>query len=218
MEAVRFRTSDGLTLEGVIRRAEPPIRGTAVLCHPHPRHGGSKDHPILWAIRNDLAAKRGLTVLAFNFRGVMGSEGTYGGGEAEMVDVIAAVERARAEAEGPTILVGWSFGAWVALSHALTDRRIAALVLVGFPFSSRATGTNRPLPELGDLERLDIPVLLASGDADPFCPLPDLRNMAGWIPRSEVLVMEGTDHYFGRRERELAEAVGQFVDRALSPQ
>jgi alpha/beta superfamily hydrolase len=218
MEAVRFRTHDGLTLEGAIREADPPVRGTAVLCHPHPRHGGSKDHPILWAIRNELAAKRGLTVLIFNFRGVMGSEGSYGGGEGELADVTAAVDRVRQEARGPTVLVGWSFGAWVALHHALADRRLAALAMVGFPFASPATESKRPLPALGELERLDVPVFLAAGDADPFCPVPDLRNLAGWIPRAETLVMEGTDHYFGRRERELAEAIGRFVDRALAAQ
>jgi alpha/beta superfamily hydrolase len=214
MESVRFRTADGLALDGVIRTAEPQARGTAVLCHPHPRHGGSKDHPILWAVRNDLAAHRGLTVLVFNFRGVMGSEGTYGGGEAELADVAAAVDRVRREAEGPTVLVGWSFGAWVALRHALVDRRIAALALVAFPFSSQATGTNRPLPVLGDLERLDIPVLLVAGDADPFCPVADMRNLAGWIPHAETVVIEGTDHFFSRRERELAEEIGRFVDSA----
>ena len=218
MEAVRFRTHDGVTLEGSIREGDPPVRGTAVLCHPHPKHGGSKDHPILWALRNDLAAKRRLTVLAFNFRGVMGSEGTYGGGEAELADVAAAVERVRREAEGSTVLVGWSFGAWVALWQALTDRRIALVALVGFPFSSRATGTNRPLPVLGELEHLDVPVLLVAGDADPFCPVPDLRNLAGWIPRAELVVMNGTDHYFSRREGELAEVIGGFVDRALAAQ
>ena len=50
-------------------------RGVAVLCHPHPRHGGSKDHPLLWAIRNDLAASRGVAVLGFNFRGRDGVAG-----------------------------------------------------------------------------------------------------------------------------------------------
>jgi alpha/beta superfamily hydrolase len=218
METVRFTTEDGLALEGAIRRGEPSPRGSAVLCHPHPKHGGSKDHPVLWAIRNDLAARRALTALVFNFRGVMGSEGSYGGGDLELADVGAAVDRVREEAEGPTALVGWSFGAWVALRHALTDRRIAVLALVAFPFTSRATDTLRPLPELGQLEALDIPILLAAGDADPFCPIPEMRNLAGWLPRGETLVVEGTDHHFGRRERELAEAIGAFVDRALGPQ
>ena len=217
MTSVRFTTADGLSLEGEIRPADGDPRGTAVLCHPHPRHGGSKDHPILWAIRNDLAARRGLTVLTFNFRGIMGSEGTYGGGEAELQDVAAAVEAIRREEDGPTVLVGWSFGAWVALRHAVTDPRIAAAALIGVPLGA-AVSSRRPLPWLGELEGLRVPVLLIAGDGDPYCPLTDLRNLAGWIPRAETVVVEGADHFFGRRERELAERVGSWVDGALGGQ
>lgn len=211
MNQVRFRTADGLELEGEIRPADGVPRGTAVLCHAHPRHGGSKDHPILWAVRNDLAAKRGLTVLAFNFRGIMGSEGTYGGGEAELLDAAAAVDRVRQEAPGPTVMVGWSFGAWVALRHAISDRRVVALALLGLPLGPEGRSERRPLPSLGELESLPIPVLFVTGDGDEYCPLPELRNLAGWIPRGEVVVVEGADHFLGRREREVAELVGEWV-------
>jgi alpha/beta superfamily hydrolase len=213
---VRFRTADGLELEGEIRPAEGVPRGTAVLCHAHPRHGGSKDHPILWAVRNDLAVRRGLTVLAFNFRGIMGSEGTYGGGEAELLDAAAAVERIREEAPGPTVLVGWSFGAWVALRHAITDPRVVALALLGLPVGPEVRSERRPLPSLGDLESLAAPILFVAGDGDEYCPIPALGNLAGWIPRGEVVVIEGTDHFFARREREVAELVGDWVDRQMS--
>jgi alpha/beta superfamily hydrolase len=214
---LRFTTADGLSLEGEVREADATPRGTAVLCHPHPEHGGSKDHPILWAIRNDLAARRGLTVLVFNFRGVMGSEGAYGGGEAELADVAAAVDRVREESEGPTVLVGWSFGAWIALRHALADPRVAAVVLVAFPVGSKATSTKRPLPELGNLQKLTIPVLFVAGDGDAICPLDGMRNLAGWIPGAETLVIEGADHFFGGRERELATETGEWVEGVLSP-
>jgi alpha/beta superfamily hydrolase len=215
--AIRFRTADGHLLEGEIRAADGTPRGTAVVCHAHPRHGGSKDHPVLWAIRNDLAAKRGLTTLVFNFRGIMGSEGTYGGGEAELADVAAAVDRIREEAEGPTVLAGWSFGAWVSLRHAVTDRRVAALALVGLPLA-QATSPTRPLPTLGELEALSIPVLLAAGDSDSFSPVPAMRELAGWISRADTLVLEGTDHFFGRRERELADRIGEWVTGSLGAQ
>ena len=218
VSGVRFTTADGISLEGELRVADGQPRGTAVLCHPHPEHGGSKDHPILWAIRNDLAAHRALTVLAFNFRGVMGSEGTYGGGEAELLDVSAAVDTVREASSGPTILIGWSFGAWIALRHALTDERVSALVLVAFPIGSRATSTKRPMPELGHLERLAIPTLLVAGDSDSICPVDAMRGLAGWIPRAETLVIESTDHFFGRRERELASSIGDWVDRSLAGQ
>ena len=213
MAGIRFDTEDGLSLEGELREAEGAPRGTAVLCHPHPRYGGSKDHPVLWALRNDLAARRALTVLGFNFRGVMGSEGDYGGGDDEVRDVAAAVDRIRAHAPGPTLLAGWSFGAWVALSHALGDDRIAALCLLAIPLGE-AEG-RRPLPTLGDLERLEIPVLLVAGGRDPICPTAELRNLAGWIPRAETLIVEDADHFFRRRERDMAARVGEWVDRSL---
>lgn len=215
MNQVHFRTADGLELEGELRPADGTPRGTAVLCHAHPRHGGSKDHPILWAIRNDLAANRGLTVLAFNFRGIMGSEGTYGGGEAELLDAAAAVDRIRQESPRPTLMVGWSFGAWVALRHAISDRRVAALALLGLPAGPTFQSERRPLPSLAELESLAIPVLFVAGQRDEFCPLPDLQNLAGWVPGGEVVVVPDTDHFFGRREREVAELVSDWVDSAL---
>jgi alpha/beta superfamily hydrolase len=217
MRAIRFRTRDGLMLEGELREADGEPRGTAVVCHPHPRHGGSKDHPLLWAIRNDLAATRRLTTLAFNFRGVMGSEGTYGGGEAELADVAAAVERVLEEAPGPTVLAGWSFGAWVSLCHAEHDSRIVALALVAIPLAKGAA-PHRPLPTMDRLERLTIPVLLVAGDRDPICPVAHLDNLATWIPGSEVAIIPGADHTFLRREREVSERIGSFFERALSPQ
>jgi len=216
VSGVRFTTADGLSLEGELRAADGPARGTAVLCHPHPEHGGSKDHPILWAIRNDLAAHRGLTVLAFNFRGVMGSEGVHGAGEAELADVAAAVDRVREENEGPTVLVGWSFGAWVALRHAITDPRVAALALVAVPVGQ--VSERRPLPELGNLEGLSIPTLLIAGDHDPICPIGGMENLASWIPDAASVVLHGTDHFFSKRERELAERIGEWLDRVLGPQ
>jgi alpha/beta superfamily hydrolase len=217
MGALRFLTRDGLELEGELRAADGRPRGTAVLCHAHPRHGGSKDHPILWAIRNDLASKRGLTVLAFNFRGVMGSEGTYGGGTSELTDVAAAVDRVRGENGGTTVLAGWSFGAWVALCHALTDHRIGAAVLLGMPLAAMVS-PRRPMPSLGELEELSIPVLLVCGDRDPYAPPDRTVNLAGWIPRAEHRVVAGTDHFFARREREVAELVGEWVERVVSAQ
>ena len=105
MEPIRFPTQDGVSLEGEIRRPDRTALGSAVVCHAHPRHGGSKDHPILWALRNELAS-RGFAVLAFNFRGTMRSAGTYAGGHAEVKDIEAAIGRIREEAEGPTLVCG----------------------------------------------------------------------------------------------------------------
>jgi alpha/beta superfamily hydrolase len=215
MDPVAFSTEDGLRLEGELRLPEGPPRATATICHPHPRHGGSKDHPILWAIRNELA-HRGLAVLSFNFRGVMGSGGTYGGGRDEVRDARAAIGRVLDEAAGaPSVVCGWSFGANVALREALDDERVAALALVGLPL----TPGDVELPALprGDkLRGLRVPVLLLAGERDEYCPAEELGEMQTEFRRARVEILAGTDHYLWRREREAAALVGDFVDQVLS--
>jgi alpha/beta superfamily hydrolase len=214
MSAVRFTTSDGIELVGELREPEGEPRGAAVLCHPHPRHGGSKDHPLLWAIRNELAGRRGLVVLSFNFRGIMGSGGEHGGGEEEVLDVAAAVERVRQQTRGPLAIVGWSFGSVVGLRYALTDPEVAALVLLGVPLSDVSV-TMPEMPSRSDLAAVRSPVLIVVGEADQFCPVPDARRLASRFPNAEVAVLPDTDHFFWHREREAAERIGDFVKRAL---
>ena len=213
MERITFRTDDGLTLEGELWPPDGAPRGSAVICHPHPRHGGSKDHPLLWSIRIELVRRR-LTVLAFNFRGVMGSEGRYGAGEEEPADVRAAIARVREQADGPTFLCGWSFGANVALRTALDDERVAALAVVGIPLSE-ASPEVPALPDADRLATFDRPVLLLTGDADPFCPPHALLELAGQIPNPTVRIVEGGNHFFTKREREAAEIVGGFAEESL---
>ncbi len=208
MEPIRFITEDGISLEGEIREPEGRPDGSAVLCHPHPRLGGSKDHPLLWAIRNDLAG-RGLVVLSYNFRGTMGSAGTYGGGRTEVRDVAAAVGRVREEASGPTVVLGWSFGAAVALNEAIGDDRVAGLGLIGLPLGP---GLDVPdPPSASELRVLRRPVLLVAGDADRHCPPAELGRLADLLPAATLRIVPGTDHHFWRREGELAGLVGAFV-------
>jgi alpha/beta superfamily hydrolase len=213
VERVTFATEDGVRLEGEIRMPDAEPRGSAIICHPHPRHGGSKDHPILWALRNELAGHRDLAVLSFNFRGVMDSGGTFGGGHDEIRDVRAAIELVRDRAAGPTLVCGWSFGANVAIREAFDDSRVTALALVGIPLEPGDL-TLPPLPAPGELRVLARPVLFLAGEADEYCPPEKLRAYAQ-PSGAEVVVLEGTNHYLWRREREAADIVGTFADRVL---
>ena len=210
-QAIQFQTDDGLTLEGEVRTPEETPRGAAVICPPHPLHGGSKDHPLLWAMRIELARSQ-FAVLSFNFRGVMGSEGEFGGGVAEVADVRAAVGRARQEVEGPTFVAAWSFGAHVALREAIDDVRVEALGLVGIPLVDTELP---PLPGPERLGKYGRPVLLVAGDSDPYCPEPYLRRLGRELAKATVQVVPGADHYFGRREREAGRIVAEFAERTV---
>ena len=207
-----FRTDDGVHLEGELRIPDGPPRGSAVICHAHPGHGGSKDHPILWSVRNELAGKRGLATLGFNFRGTMGSGGSFGSGRDEMHDVRAAVGFVRERADGPTLVFGWSFGASVALREAFEDRRVSALALFGIPLRPNDLQLP-PLPEPAELRRLKRPILFLAGEHDEYCSADELRAYAHDL--AEVVILEGTDHYLPRHERKAAAIVGDFADRLI---
>jgi alpha/beta superfamily hydrolase len=210
VEPVTFRTEDGVRLEGELRMPDETPRGSAVICHAHPRHGGSKDHPVLWSVRNELAGKRGLATLVFNFRGTMGSGGSFGGGRDELQDVRAAVGFVRQRAEGPTLVFGWSFGASVALREAFEDRRVSALALFGIPLRPNDLQMP-PLPDAAELRGLKRPVLFLAGEHDEYCPADELRAYGDGV--ADVVIVEGTDHYLWRHEREAAVIVGDLADR-----
>ena len=213
MEPLRFPTQDGISLEGEIRRPEGTVAASAVICHAHPRRGGSKDHPILWALRNELAS-RGFVVLAFNFRGTMGSAGTYAGGHAEVKDVDAAITRVREEADAMTLVCGWSFGASLALREALADDRVAALALIGLPLEPDDLEIP-PIPGRAELRTFRRPALLLAGEGDVYCPRPRLETLGATMPKAEVVIVPGTDHFLWRREKAVAETVGAFATRLL---
>lgn len=89
-ERVTFETDDGLQIEGLLHLPEATPAPAIVVCHPHPQYGGEMRNNVVDAICK-AALDQGIGALRFNFRGVGGSEGQYGGGVAERKDVAAAL-------------------------------------------------------------------------------------------------------------------------------
>lgn len=77
--------------------AEP--REAALVCHPHPQHGGTMHNKVVYRIARGLRST-GAVVLRFNYRGVNLSEGRYDEGEGELEDARAALSYLRARYPG----------------------------------------------------------------------------------------------------------------------
>src|SRR5881409_1462233 len=116
---------------------EEPENGTpveaALVCHPHPQHGGTMHNKVVYRIARGLRGA-GAVVLRFNYRGVNLSEGEYAHGEGELEDARTSLAYLRSRYPAlPFTLAGFSFGSRIVLR--LGCERIGArrVIAVGFP-------------------------------------------------------------------------------------
>jgi uncharacterized protein len=202
IEPTTLTTSDGLELEGELRLPDQPT-AAAVLLHPHPTAGGDM-HSLVTSILAEGLPQAEVAVLRFNFRGVGQSGGSHEGGIGERLDALAAVDAlaARVPDELPLALVGWSFGADVALT--VDHPRLCGWVGVAPPLRivalEKMVAADDPRPKL-----LVIPA------RDQFNP-PEKAEpvVASWV-NTTVEVVPGADHFLvGRGDRVVA-AVTNFL-------
>jgi len=95
-------------LEAVLNQGAPQARFAALICHPHPLHGGTLHNKVVYhAMKalNDPAFGLGWPVLRFNFRGTGLSQGTHDG-RAEAGDVLAALAWLQNEFSLPIVAAG----------------------------------------------------------------------------------------------------------------
>ncbi len=187
-------------LEACLALPAGPVRGGAVVCHPHPQYGGDMDDPVVLSMAGALGAT-GHAVLRFNFGGVGRSQGTAGGGPDEIADAAHALDAliARVPADVPLVLAGYSFGAWVALELAArAHARVTTVVAVAPPLAYFAWD---------GLDRVTTRVAFVVGDRDQFCPPDRLASVCAAHPAIAVRRLAGADHFLAGREAAVAEAV-----------
>lgn len=167
-------------LECAVDEPDGPVRGSAVICHPHPLHGGTLDNKVAQTLARAFA-QCGWRALRFNFRGVGASAGTWDEGRGEIEDALAVAAQLR-EADLPLALAGFSFGGFVA-ARAAARLHCETLVLVG------------PATSSFDLETVASDTLVIHGEHDDVVPLAATLDWAR--PQAlPVVVIPGGGHFF----------------------
>ncbi len=172
--------------------------GIAVICHPHPLHGGTMHNKVVTIIERSLR-ELGLDTVRFNFRGIGKSEGAFDEGIGESDDLAAVVEWARKmRPEAPLWLAGFSFGSYVALRNA---KRLdaGALITIAPPVGRW---------EFESIELPDCPWLVVQGEEDEVV---DPQSVFDWVEQLDVspqlVRMAETSHFFHRRLMDLRGAI-----------
>jgi len=188
-------------------RPPAPPRAVAVVCHPHPLHGGTMRNNVVFRTARGLQAA-GLAVLRFNFRGVGESEGEHDGGPGEVRDAAAAVDWLRAEyPELPLWVGGFSFGARTTTELAARDDRVAGLVAVALPCLAF---------DCSVALEIAVPGLVLMAGEDEYGNADALRRLFPDWPRGlEVDEIPGVDHFFTGRTPEVEARIRAWARRML---
>lgn len=217
------QTIRSLFLDGPVGRLEALLNAgaedathAALVCHPHPLFGGTLHNKVVFHTMKALNSF-GFPVLRFNFRGAGLSQGEHDRGGGEVEDVRTALDWLDSEFHRPLIFAGFSFGAAVGLRAACADPRVRAAIGLGVPVVPVAADTEEPRVYTYDfLQECTKPKLFVSGARDQFGPRAKVEAMVASVPEpKKLVVIEGGDHFFAGRLRELREAIENWVKATL---
>ncbi|MDX2151403.1 MAG: alpha/beta family hydrolase [Bryobacteraceae bacterium] len=161
----------------------------ALVCHPHPRHGGTMHNKVVYRIARGLR-KSGAVVLRFNYRGVNLSEGEYDHGNGEVEDARAALSLLLARyPQLPYTLAGFSFGSRIALKLGCELPHASRVIAVGFPTAYK---------DRAYLERCTtVPRIFVQSTHDEHGPLAELEPLVASLPEPKRLItVPAKDHFF----------------------
>ncbi len=215
-EDIELQTADGLTLVGEI---SVPLNGqpvaTLITLHPLPTAGGFMDSHILRKASGRLPALANIAVLRFNTRGTKSprgqSDGVFGEGVTEELDVAAAVQFVKDAGLPNPWLLGWSFGTELALKYGRKHDIVGAILLA--PPLHRASD-EEVAAWAGETRKL---VALIPEHDDYLQPAEAAERFAS-VPNIQLINVEDGKHLWvgeNQTRRVLTEVVAQLNPSAL---
>ena len=203
-------------IEALLNAGAESATHAALVCHPHPLFGGTLHNKVVFHTMKALNSF-GFPVLRFNFRGTGLSQGEHDHGIGEVDDVGSALDWLDSEFHLPLLFAGFSFGAAIGLRAACADSRVRAVVGLGVPVVPVAADIEEPrVYNYEFFQPCTKPKLFVSGARDQFGPRAKLEALIASLPDPKKLVLiEGGDHFFEGRLREMRESIESWVKETL---
>ncbi len=187
-------------------QTKPPC---VILCHPHPRYGGNMFDTLINDISTHLL-NSGIATLRFNQRGVGMSTGEPGDGPKELADTQAIVKltTVNPKIDGSRLgIVGYSFGAWMALDSSLRSNSIKSLVSIAC--------LQNKFAQYGTVQ-ITQPKLLILGDRDHDFTIGQFRFLSNRMSEpKKTEIITGADHFFRNHTELVAKLTCEFLKETL---
>jgi alpha/beta superfamily hydrolase len=170
-----------------------PRRGIALIAHPNPLQGGTKDNKVVTTLAKAFY-HLGYVAARPNFRGVGGTAGSHDAGIGEGDDLLAVAAYLRARYhEDALALAGFSFGSFVQ-TRVAKSLHAEHIVLVG------------PAVNRFPAETVPAHTLVVHGEHDDVVPL---QAVFDWARPQQlpIVVVPGGEHFFHGRLNLLAQIV-----------
>ncbi len=189
-------------LEAFLWSVESPV-AAAVVCHPHPVHGGTMHNHVAYRIARAFREQH-VSALRFNFRGVGRSTGTFDEGRGELEDARLALDFLEKQYPGvPLIAAGFSFGARIALQLAAGEPRVKKALAAGLALD---------LYDYGFVKEIHKPMAFIQSDNDEYGALPKVEALIAQIPPPrQLFVVPQSDHLCTGRLKELEGVANRSV-------
>ncbi len=211
MPEVIFNGPDG-RLEGRYHHSKQPNAPIALLLHPHPQHGGTMNHKVVYSLYHSFV-RLGFSTLRFNFRGVGRSQGKFDSGQGELSDAAAALDWMQSyNGNAASCWVGgYSFGAWIGMQLLMRRPEIDGFISVAPPANMYDFSFLAPCPASG---------MIVHGTADEQVPEPSVAKLAQKLSAQRNITvryerLDGANHFFSSRVDELNVLIDDYLAEAV---
>ena len=211
MPEVIFNGPEG-RLEGRYQHNRDANAPIALMLHPHPQHGGTMNNKVVYTLFHTFA-RRGFSVLRFNFRGVGRSQGVYDRGEGELSDAAAALDWLQTynENAGACWIAGFSFGAWIGMQLLMRRPEITGFISLSPPANMYDFSFLAPCPSSG---------LMIHGERDELVPEPSVSKLVYKLTHQRDItidyrVIPGASHFYENHMEQLTGHLNDYLDTTV---
>ncbi len=212
MPDIFFNGPEG-RIEAKYHQSENKLAPLAVVLHPHPLYGGTMNNKVVYQLYHQFAGN-GFSVLRFNFRGVGKSLGKYDNGIGELADAAAALDWIQLQNPDARScwIVGFSFGAWVAMQLMMRRPEIDGFACVSPPVNMYDFNFLTPCPASG---------IITQGDLDSVVPSANVQILAEKLNKQRGIEVQfnlipGADHYYRTKTEELSSILDTYIKDRLA--